>query len=495
MAQDLVRLMYTQKALWPETARKVAWQLLPESGVLHHRAFRLGICGRYRDTENHILMTEASRYLTNQLRRGLGDAGSRYDNAKNGFDSWMMRHLSQFLRGHFEEYNARPYQGYTVDALNNLHSFADSPLVARSAGLVLDYLSAMFAVQSNGLRRHGPFRRRAEHADTPITYDHDTETARFALLAGNYGYLAQFAGKVPYGEHFMLNAALAHYRVPDTILDLIIRTGQGPYYQRFHHDGVELYAHSPSFLISAGGVFVRHFAFGSSEQHGWARATVIIPSRDAGTDTRAWLRVVGAHSRELRNNTCVAPGFACGVNIVLPRGLPTACRERHGEWELIDFTRCGRDLGFYAAVRTRPCDGERCAQQADNFGAIELREARGLPFASFVASVLHNNRGQAFTSDGLSHYVTSDGRRLAFDVLADRSLWPIVSIDGVAQLRTFARWPLAEGDIVHATGDGLVTIDNPFRGERLLLDTSDPLHPSRKLEKLQAASSETVARK
>ncbi len=483
MAQELVRMAYTSSALWPATARKLAWQLLPEAGARHHRTFRLGLCGRHRDTENHILMTESSRYLTNQLRRRQGDASPRYDNARNGFDAWMMRHLSTFLRGHFEEYNARPYQGYTVEALSNLHGFAEARGVSTTAGMVLDYLSAVFAVQSNGLRRHGPFRRRAQYASTPLTYEHDTETARFAMLAGNYQYLAPLAGKVPYGAHFMLSAALGKYRVPDTILDLMVRKDQGPYYQRFHHDGVELYASSPSYLISAGGVFVHHFAFGSSEQNGWARATTVLPTRDPRSDTRAFLRIAGTREPTLRNNSCVAPNFACGVNIVVPREIPGRCRVRDAGFEFIDFTRCG-GLGFYAATRVAPCHD--CAGQADNYGALELREAN-VPFQEFRARVLRNNRGQPLRSDGISHYVTSDGHRYAFEVRAERSLWPIVAIDGVPQLRTFARWPLAQGDIVHASGDGRVTIDNPFRAERLVLDARDPLHPKRELEKLEPA--------
>lgn len=481
LAQELVRLAH-EGALWPQTVRKIAWQLLPEAGARHHESFRLGMCGRHRESENHILMTESSRYLTNQLR----ESAPGHANRANGFDDWMLRHLSRFLRGHFEEYNARPYQGYTVEALSNLHSFADSEPVALGAQLVLDYLSAVFAVQSNGLRRHGPFRRQARHANTPITHDHDTETARFALLAGNYQYLP--GGKVPYGEHFMLSAAVGRYRVPDSILDLMVRKDRGPYYQRFHHDGVELYASSPSFLVSAGGVFVRHFKFGSAEQHGWARATTVIPSRDPGSDTRAWLRVLGTHAPELRNNSCVAPNFACGVNLEIPASIPASCRLRDGAFEFLDFSarRCPLQLGFYVAARIAPCDSGRCGDQAKNFGAFELREASDMPFAAFRERVLRNNRGRSLHSDGLSHYVSSDGRHFVFEVFAERSLWPIVSIDGHVQSRSFQRWPLAEGDIVHASGDGLIRIDNPWQSERLTLDARDPLRPTRTLETLPA---------
>ncbi len=355
----------------------------------------------------------------------------------------------------------------------------------------------MFAVQSNGLRRDPPFRRQARYADTPITYDHDPETARFALLAGNYRYIERFGGRVPYGEHFMLNAALGRYRVPDPILDLIVRKDRGPYYQRLHHDGVEIYASSPNFLLSAGGVFVRHFQFGSAEQHGWARATEVIPTRDPGTDARGWVRIRGSEIAQLRNNTCVAPNFACGLNVEIPASIPASCREQQGPFQFLNFTapRCPLDLGFYVAARVAPCTSDRCRDAAENFGTLEVREASELPFSQFRARVLRHNRRVPFRSTGLSKYVASDGRQLTFDVFADSELWPIVSIDGAVQLRGFARWPLAQGDVIHATGDGLVTITPPFQDEQLVLDMRDPLRPIRRLEAIEdsAVQGRTVA--
>jgi hypothetical protein len=171
-----------------------------------------------------------------------------------------------------------------------------------------------------------------------------------------------------------------------------------------------------------------------------------------------------------------------GLRILeIPAAIPAACRERDGDFVFIDLSapRCPLDLGFYVAARIEHCTTKACRQQADNFGLFEVREASELPFASFRARVLAHNQGQRLHSDGLSSYVTSQGRRFTFEVLAERTLWPIVSIDRQPQLRSFARWPLAEGSLIHAAGDGLVTIDNPFRRERLVLDARNPLHPQR----------------
>jgi hypothetical protein len=487
VAQGLLRLAYLARqrpgALKQATYERIAWELLPERGARQVRSFQLGICGRHDETENHILMTETARYLTNQLLVALGRKEARFDNRANGFDPWLLKRMQRALSHHFDEYNARPYQGYTVGALENLHSYASSPAVSRAAGMTLDYLSAIFAVQSNGLRRFPPFRRQARYEDSQRVDDHDSETARFAMLAGNYHFYERYDYQVSYGSRFMFNAALSEYRPDDAVLDLVIDKSHNRYYQKLHHDNVEVYASSDSFLISAGGVFARHFQFGSDEQHGWARPTVLIPTRDIQVDPRAWLRIEGNSTRRRRNNTCVAPGFACGLNVRIPDHIPASCREQHGSFTFLDLTgpRCGVNQGFYAAVYRRPCASARCRAAADNYGFIEAREGGELSFRAFVDAVLAEN-AKVVSSDVRASYVTSDGRKIVFEpVSIDTERWPIISIDGVREERSFQRWPLAQGDVINARGDGLVTVDNRHMGVRIELDMRDALAPQKRV--------------
>src|SRR4029077_20728298 len=106
---------------------------------------------------------ESSRYLTNQLLlRELKDSGqydSAFDNGANGMTDWLLSLLQDFLKSDFDEYNSRPYQGFSVMALENLYDFSEDVRVKEAAHLVLDYLSAKFAISSSGLRRSLPFRR------------------------------------------------------------------------------------------------------------------------------------------------------------------------------------------------------------------------------------------------------------------------------------------------------------------------------------------------
>src|SRR5262245_35609361 len=78
---------------------------------------------------------------------------------------WLER-LHNILQTDFIEYNARPYQGYTMAAIQNLYSFAkDSDPVKRAAEMVLNYVSAKLADSANDNRRAVPYRRKKEYND------------------------------------------------------------------------------------------------------------------------------------------------------------------------------------------------------------------------------------------------------------------------------------------------------------------------------------------
>src|SRR5262249_32108909 len=89
-----------------------------------------------------------------------GSVPVEFDNTKNGLSDFILAKLQSFVKNDFQEFNSRPYQGFSVIALENLYDFADEGRVQRGAQIVLDYLSAKFATSSNGLRRLAPFRRR-----------------------------------------------------------------------------------------------------------------------------------------------------------------------------------------------------------------------------------------------------------------------------------------------------------------------------------------------
>jgi hypothetical protein len=252
------------------------------------------------ETENHVLAIGSARYLTNQLLFAL-DGDPVHDNrrngdAANGVPSCMAQLLgllrNELIDG-FAEYNAKNYQEETRQALLNLCSLAYDGEVRLAARMVLDMLSCCYAVSSCDLRRLVPFRRRNE--DTKVKPHPwatgfmsvnlldgdggDPMSAAFALLAGNTRAYAKSwdNANVPgvgntggwwiganYGVNFTA-AALSDYRLPPAIHDLFVNDWSRRFYQRLHRtpldepgqqrncDVEEIYAGSPSYLISAGG--------------------------------------------------------------------------------------------------------------------------------------------------------------------------------------------------------------------------------------------------
>src|SRR5262249_41545328 len=121
------------------------------------------------ETENHMLLITTARYLTNQLLYAK-DSLSIHDNRYNGVMEALLLQLQLEITDDFAEYNAKNYQEETRTALLVLSAYAYDHEVSLAARMVLDYISAHYAVSSNDLRRLIPFRRRNQDPWNRIEY-------------------------------------------------------------------------------------------------------------------------------------------------------------------------------------------------------------------------------------------------------------------------------------------------------------------------------------
>jgi uncharacterized protein YodC (DUF2158 family) len=313
-------------------------------------------CGLFRETENHLLQIESSRYLTNQLlfnaEHTEGPLYALYhtapfDNRANGMDAYILAMLQQFLQNDFLEYNARPYQTYAVPAVLNLADDASDPRVSTGARMVLDYLAAKFAVSDNLLRRSVPYRRRADHYTTDLLDGSSDSLKNFYLMVTGMTQTLRdvrpaFHARI--GTETDLQAmAVSLYRPPALIMDLIMNQGDRSFFERYKHNGVEIYSGEPEFLISGGGIwtdaYISLLGEHDPDDEGLALPTVLIPTQmlapdqqglpNAFTDTSNFVRIEGPgepcedpcsyqNPNGNRVMTCVARDFACGVNPVIP---------------------------------------------------------------------------------------------------------------------------------------------------------------------------------
>ena len=483
------------------------------------------------ETENHINMIESSRFLTNEIMFSKTHE-AQYDNANhiaiidplsliisneleqtpniNGvtMKQYWLNRLQNFLKTDFIEYNARPYQDYTMHSLQNLHGFSSDADIRTSAGMVLNYVYAKLAVSSNDNRRSVPFRRKKAYNDPNLLATHsDPQSGRLLMLAGDFNILKQLGQttlKAPnYGSDQW--AIESNYTIPDPILDLILNHQHRFFYQGFHHYADEIYAGSPSYLISAGGHYATHaykfpaLGFGSGDDVGNALPTTIMPS-GIGLSRNDLIRFEGDPDDTVRSNMCVAPDFACGLNPVLPGAaiaVGVNCIHVDGRWTFINFTQgCRNDTipsGNYVALYQG--EGPDSSGANVSFGFAEVFDAWVNPAVTFEDfsrgpnGVLARNGSRTYRANGPNVYVTTTGREITFEVAGNHSYVAKI-LNGPSPVESTSDF--ATGTILQsAGGSGLVTIANPFLGVQIVLDSRDRTHPLQRAERINAYAPDT----
>ena len=519
----LVEMVYRFPAEIDTPARaKLIDDLLTVRGPASQRKDFLWISGvptPVLETENHLWMTESSRYITNNLLvdrylKNGQPVPAEFDNDANGMTDWVLSGLQQFLVEDFYENNSRPYAPLVRQAIENLATLSahgqfclqvpppGSPTqsrrcdVARAARNVLDFLASKFAASSNGLRRAAPFRRQPAFRDYPrlLSDGGDDLSWRYLAYTGGSEFLRdeRQSRLMEWADGDLLQAFQSSYRPPVMVTDLLRTTTSATLapLQRFRGtrrdaDVVEIYYREPTFLISAGGNFDSGSGVAalSNGEDSWALPTTLMPTR-AGNDYRDFVRITGDIAEGSRNNTCVGPGFACGLNPQLPVGLPAACITTDGNWTFINFDDntpdCPLALGFYAAVFSEYCGKADCDAR---FGFFEAAPARNFP--AYMAAVLALNKSWTYEYDKINVYHSPTGREITFVFNAGKKEWGIVDYKlspgapPAKPERRFDQWPIASGDIMTSPAEACVMVDNRHLKERLILDHTDVNHPRR----------------
>jgi hypothetical protein len=510
----------------------------PRAGFL-----KLGIVNvkRIGETENHILTIHTARYLTNQLLYQR-DHHPDHDNRRNSSEDapscteLMLFLLRNILRDDFSEYNSKNYQNEVREALLNLCNFSYDHEVRLGARMVLDYISAHIAVSTNDLRRMVPFRRlnKGQHSrrtaegymDVGLLETNvgaDPMTPHFAILAGNTrAYQTGTANRrndwsistAGGNGHDAVADALSDYRLPVSIHDLFVTDRHRRFYQRLHRvpqddpevtgrncDNHEVYAGSPSYLITAGGSpadfaidprFLGIVARGQDQQLGVAVTTSFMPTGTSGgaLDRSIELIQFSSFSQEPGQavNYGVAPDFACGHQVHLPEWCSSVI-EAAGGGKFGFVNKSGPDghPGFYLAFLT---DGQLTAMEAfDTWLHPEVT------FQQFKDNVLDKNRD--LNSNGLqsnveADYTTHNGNRVTFVI------WNELDGDDKKFGARVVRMAYGDGDpadrvgdagnptdqflrgtVLNSGADGVVEITNHFLGTKLTLDMHDQAHPKR----------------
>ena len=449
----LIQLAFISKNknyLSEKAYEKLILKMLTAKGNKHHTSFRLGLCGKFKDTENHILMTETSRYLTNDLlkdfykkkQKPLADV---YDNSANGFDDWLIKHLQDLKINSFDEYNSKPYQSYAIIPIANLAAFAKNKKIKKIARELLDHQSRIFNIQSYKGIRLPPFRRQLFYEQQNEILSGDGEISRHALLVGEIDFYPG-GGKfriVNYGAHVMFSLAVTGVKINEDTLKEIFQRDKDQYIF-FKHQTPEIYHRSKSYTLSAGGVHVNRLDGGTKLNDGWAMPTTLLTKYNPNPTKESFFRFKGNRHRLKRRNTCVYKNFACGLNFSFPNNFDRNCGIKKGEYIFFDLSssKCGKHADLFMALKIFNCHTFKCRRVANNFGFFEVRESTNLNFNSFIETVLKNNKKRDISYNKKNQYITSKNEQISFIPNPKRkNQWEIISVNKQNVVRDFNYWP------------------------------------------------------
>ena len=405
------------KVLYPETRTHLLNVLLTEDGG-DPLVTVPGTLGLVRDTENHLLMTEGSRFLKNRWIALHGSADPRFDNTSNGLESWLLNMLENLYTKGLYEFNSIPYEGYTLTALLNLEAFG-SPKIRQSAQRVLDRLNWKYAIGSLSLRRFPPFRRQYRHAaDTALDEDYHTALMKgwVSLLPGSPDNLEVHSG----GLHHALWACWAPYRLPDETAKWVLSKPKEFYFRIGHGPGSspEIYSGGSGYLLSAGGVHR-----GSLSQIVSRPITLLL--NDGATDLSEVLHLAGPGTtfREW-NNTGVWHNLAvAGGPVHIPQDwTPDATG--------LNWSVFHRGENLCVAVHSRPDLGVVHVSQSDD--------------AQILLKTLEETNGNA--NRLRDSFSTPEGRCIRYDITATHDKWVFSSLDHEPLDREFDDWPRMSGE-------------------------------------------------
>lgn len=492
---------------------------------------------RIPESENHLLMIESSRYLTNQFM--LEHYLQQHPNKAKAVaeqkevEDWLLEKMRRIVQYDFEEYNARPYQRYSLNSILNLYDFATHPKMREAAKAVLEMADAKFAAGSNRGRRFSPLQRLAECDGTGenekqearklynLAACNDHQISRFMALTGQVQLLPLVIGQqdvrigkheLPAGNSDLVNTMTSTYRLRPEILEMAVgKKGEWSEttqkleevlrestLQIVHHQGVEVYYSTPSFLLSAGGIQTPAKntvlgVFSNALDKGIAMESVFIPTA-GGLTLDDLIRFKGTGIQDNRSpNTCVHRNVMCGVNLEIPKHIYTdACKEEVGNWIFINSASCevhemkkeSKTPQFFLAAWRQPCPQffmcDDLSLREGNVGLIEVIEApregtaliRDGQFAVFKSRVMANNNPGVVTRGTKFRYVTSDSRQVEFEMREDNDEGSprVIKVDQ----NDIVSYPFSanfmEGDFMNSIGDGHITITGPINKQKHSID-------------------------
>ena len=395
--------------LYPKTVDHILDTLITNSGS--KVSVRMpGFKWLMRETENHILMGEVSRYLKNQWLHEHGDTSFAYDNSKNGIEKWMLNHLDEKFRGGFYEFNSDPYAGYSLQALLTLFSFTHSDTVRHATNKLLNEVMYEYSLSSINESRYTVFRRQFHRAgEQPFDGDPVSSIVR-VLVSRKTGEKL----KVRARQHGIITLLL-HYRLNDSLADLITNTKKN-YFALLGHGRMgapEIYTGGNGYIISAGGM-QRSF----TSQLGARPEMLLLDDHVSYRDSCFYLCAKGKMHHW--NNTGVFRNFACSDQAVHipPQYKPILAK---GDWQLYHDPLGKLNIFTYSAK---------------NAGLLFVSEDHSLSDGASLDALIRANEKLNLKKQ----FMLPGVGIITYDLHSAKNKWLIKSVNGKKMYRMIDKW-------------------------------------------------------
>lgn len=404
--------------LFPETREYLINILLSEEGGNFRYAVPYSL-GLLKDTENHILMTEGSRYLKNRWLMLHGNTNRKYDNIRNGMEDKLLAFMNEMRVNGLYEFNSLPYIGYTLVGLLNMEAFGSERLSAK-AREVIDYMNWCYALGSYQLKHYPPMRRRYEKAYIQkLLTDYHSAFIKSWL---SFSPVGKFDADVSKAEIHALMGVCIPYQPADEVIKTIFGKGTGYFVQLGHgkNSCPEIYSAGKHFLLSAGG------ANRGEKSIIVARPICLFLNDTASVLANVFHLAGPGDDFKQWNNTGVYRHFACAAGPVkIPAGLKPV--QNKNEWAVYQMND-SVSVAVYSSGK---------------LGIMAITENQNpIDFLENIVC-LNSDRPK------LDHqFTTPDGTKIEYDVNSPKDSWVIRAINGNPVDRKYDRWPLIQGDFL-----------------------------------------------
>ena len=395
--------------LYPKTRQHLLNNILTIEG----NKFRRNVGYMFlEDSENHILMTEGSRYLKNQWLRNHGNNAPEYNNKTNGVEKKLKVFLEEIDTYGFYEFNSAPYLGYTYCALLNLYEFASGDIRSLS-GKLLDRLNWQYALSSYKFKHFPPNRRRFGK-NFKKNIDSDYHTVMLKVWGSLYD--ESLSLNMSRGQHHALWATFVSYKPADKVIKWVLDKPK-PYFVKMGHgfnSCPEILSGDKSYLLSAGG------ANQGRRSLIVAKPIMLFLDDDASEMEHAFHMFGPGDNFMDWNNTGVYEDFACTkgkVNIPVNKKV----LKSSGNWKIFLITE-----GIYLAIFSK-----------EELGLMVI--VRSNSVENILEDILRKNSDEKKLSTYFNH---PNGNLIEYDLNSPKDQWVIKSVNNISTNRNFSEWDL-----------------------------------------------------